>query len=362
MTHSTESDLERPGQNPDALSFEKRKSDHLKMALDPRTQATGKNGLDRVHLIPEALPEMNFSEVQISTVFQNQKLSSPIFISSMTAGHQEGVGINTRLARLSERRQILMGVGSQRRELFDETAAAEWKQIRKSSPGALLLGNLGLSQVIQTPTSKIQSMLESMGALGLFVHLNALQECLQPEGTPDFKGGLKALEKLAKEIKIPVIIKEVGCGFSAATLKRLDAIGVYAVDISGFGGTHWGRIEGYRSEDSSIRYQAAQTFANWGDSTTQSLMSALEVKPRYSLWASGGVRNGLEVAKLLALGADQVGLAQPFLEAALEKNPEAALDAKLDLLEYELKVSMFCTGIQKISDFKANKVWQWQNT
>ena len=362
MTHTTESSKERPGQNPDALSFEKRKSDHLKMALDPRTQALGQNGLDRIHLIPEALPEMNFSEVQISTIFQNQKLSSPIFVSSMTAGHQEGVGINSRLAQLSDRRQILMGVGSQRRELFDSEAATEWKQIRKNSPRALLLGNLGLAQVIQTPVAKIQNMLESLGALGLFVHLNALQECMQPEGTTDFKGGLKALEKLAKEIKIPVIIKEVGCGFSAATLKRLSGTGVYAVDISGFGGTHWGRIEGYRSEENDIRYQAAQTFANWGESTAQSLMSALEAKPGYSLWASGGVRNGLEVAKLLAMGADQVGLAQPFLEAALEKNPEQALDKKLDLLEYELKVAMFCTGVQKLSDFKEKKVWQCQNT
>lgn len=366
MTQEIPDSYSNPKERPpgDALlrqEFEQRKADHLRLALDSRVQAVGLNGLDRVHLIPEALPEMDFSDVQISTEFQNAALSSPVFISSMTAGHQDGVAINTRLARLSSERGILMGVGSQRRELFDASASQEWKRIRQASPKALLLGNLGLSQIVHTPVMQIQKLVESMEALGLFIHLNPLQECLQPEGTPHFKNGLKAIEQLVRALPVPVIVKEVGCGFSSSSLKRLGDIGVQFVDVSGFGGTHWGRIEGYRSRENEMLFQAAQTFAHWGDSTAQSLQNALESGVQYKLWASGGVRNGLEIAKLLAMGAEQVGLAQPFLQAAVAKNPEQALNQKLDLLEYELKVAMFCTGVAKISDFKTKKVWRWQN-
>lgn len=346
--------------------FENRKGDHIRIALDPRSQAVGKNGLDSIQLIHEALPEFNFSEIEIKTQFAKHNLSSPFFISSMTAGHARGEAINVQLARLSDRRQILMGVGSQRRELNDAEAAREWKQVRAQAPNALLLGNLGIAQVISTPVDQIRHLLDSLGAIGLFIHLNPLQEALQPEGTPVFREGLLAIQRLVSQVQVPVIIKEVGCGFSEITLKRFSGSGIHAVDISGFGGTHWGRIEGYRSAEGDMLYNAAQTFANWGLSTAESMLNAHKVRQNggleYLLWASGGVRNGLEAAKLLAMGAEQVGLAQPFLESSLAKDPEAALNARLDQLEYELKIAMFCTGISRVQDFKTKKVWQCQNS
>lgn len=337
--------------------FEKRKRDHIRIALDPRSQAQGQNGLDSIELIHEALPNLNFKEVDISTSFVFNKtsisLSSPIFISSMTAGHDKGQEINQALARLSHSRQILMGVGSQRRELVDTSAAQEWIQVRKSAPKALLIGNIGIAQLIKAPIDSVRRLIDSTESLALFVHVNPLQEVLQPEGTADFKQGLESLENLVRLIGVPVIVKEVGCGFSVETLKRLQGAGIFAVDISGKGGTHWGRVEGYRSEEDQLLYKVAQTFADWGISTSQSMLNTQEARVNYEVWASGGVRNGLDVAKLIALGAKKVGLAKPFLEAALKG--DAALEELLQKLELELKIALFCTGSKNLETLTRGK-------
>lgn len=338
--------------------FEQRKRDHIRIALDPRSQTDGQSGLDSIELIHEALPEMNFKEVDISTsfVFKNTvlPLSSPIFISSMTAGHEKGREINEALARLSDRHQILMGVGSQRRELEDSNAAEEWVRVRKQAPKARLLGNIGISQLIKSPLDKVRRLVDSTEAVALFVHLNSLQEVLQPEGTPDFRHGLEAIKNLVKVIGVPVIVKEVGCGFSVETLKRLDETGIFAVDVSGKGGTHWGRVEGYRSQEDELLYKVAQTFSNWGMSTVQSVLNGKEAQVSYEIWASGGVRNGLDIGKLCALGAKKVGVAKPFLETALVG--EEALDGLLQKLELELKITMFCTGSKSLQDLQSKAV------
>jgi isopentenyl-diphosphate delta-isomerase len=343
--------------------FESRKRDHIRIALDPRSQATEirqvKNGagFDRVQLIHEALPDFNFSDIQIAHSYFGQAMAAPFFISSMTAGHQNGVEINRRLARLASLKSWMMGVGSQRRELSDPEAAKEWEQIRHESPHAVLLGNLGIAQVIQTPLVKIQKLVDSLEAKALFVHLNALQECLQPEGTPSFAGGWKALEGLVKGLSVPVLVKETGCGFSLKTCQRLKEIGAAAVDVSGFGGTHWGRVEGFRSQPGSPAQEAAQVFKDWGIPTVTSLMNAKEIFPSSAIWASGGIRSGLDAAKLLAMGATAIGIAQPLLAAALES--EEALARKMEQFEFELKIALFCTGVQRWQDFENKKVWTW---
>lgn len=340
-----------------SAQFEKRKQDHIRIALDPRSQAEGLSGLNKVQLIHEALPNLNFKEVDSSTSFFSKKLTSPIFISSMTAGHEKAPEINARLAKLSADQQILMGVGSQRRELVEAEARREWLEVRKQAPKALLLGNLGIAQIIRTPVDPVRALVESLEAEALFVHLNPLQECLQPEGTPEFRGGYEAIEALVKKLSIPVIVKEVGCGFSKETLQRLYNLGVYSVDVSGLGGTHWGRVEGYRSPQEELLFQVAQTFEDWGLSTVQSLLNAKEISEKIPVWASGGVRDGLQAAKLLALGADMVGIAQPWLKAALE-SPEAVA-ALYEKLVLELKIAMFCTGISSVKEFKTKRVWKW---
>lgn len=344
--------------NESNTQFEQRKRDHIRIALDPRSQTAGQSGLNSIELIHEALPNLDFKEVDISTSFafgdKSIALSSPIFISSMTAGHEKGLEINEALARLSDRRKILMGVGSQRRELDDSNATEEWIRVRKQAPRAHLLGNIGITQLIKTPTDKVRRLIDSIQAAGLFVHLNPLQEALQPEGTPEFKNGLQAIENLVKVVGVPLIVKEVGCGFSVETLKRLETTGIFAVDVSGKGGTHWGRVEGYRSEENDLLYKVAQTFSNWGIGTVQSMLNAKEAQVNYEIWASGGVRSGLDIGKLCALGATKVGIAKPFLEAALIG--DEALDELLTKLELELKITMFCTGSRNLKDLQTKSV------
>lgn len=337
--------------------FETRKADHLRLAMDPSVQIGGDNDFSRIHLVHEALPNLNFSEIDLSTDLLGLKLSSPFFISSMTAGHKNGIAINQTLALAAEKANWLMGVGSQRKELTNPEAHQEWKQLRKVAPRAKLVGNLGIAQLIQSTTDEVQKLVDSLEAVAMFIHLNPLQECLQPEGTPQFRGGLEAIETLVRALKVPVIVKEVGCGMSQPTIKRLADAGVAAIDVSGFGGTHWGRIEGLRAE-SSIQKQAAETFASWGISTVQSLMSAMDADVDCEIWASGGVRNGLDAAKLLAVGAKAVGVAQPLLEAALLS--QDALMTKMQVLEHELKIAMFCTGTSRVSDLSSKRVWVWK--
>lgn len=340
-----------------ATLFEKRKQDHIRIAMDPRTQASGLAGFDLVKLTHEALPDLDFSEINIQASLLGQDLSSPFYISSMTAGHEQGELINSRLTNLAQKRNILMGVGSQRRELSDPGALREWQRIRLQAPQAKLIGNLGISQIIQSTADQVEKLVDNLEAVGLFIHLNPLQECLQLEGTPDFRGGLKAIENLVRQLSVPVLIKEVGCGISASTLQRLNNIGVSVIDVSGKGGTHWGRIEGLRAEIQSPTYKAALVFQDWGISTVESLCLGKETCDFSQIWASGGIRTGLDAAKLLAMGAAAVGVAQPFLEAALVS--EEALFQRIDQLEFELKIALFCTGIGNLQDIKTKKVWAW---
>ncbi|HKW81134.1 MAG TPA: type 2 isopentenyl-diphosphate Delta-isomerase [Casimicrobiaceae bacterium] len=339
--------------------FEARKRDHLRLALDGAVQA-GANGLDAIELLHEALPDLDFEDIRLDTAFVDRPLSSPLFVSSMTAGHDKSYAINRVLAEFSSRRRMLMGVGSQRRQLRDVAAAREWQRLRAEFPAALLLGNIGLAQVIENPVGEIRRLVESIDALALFVHLNGLQEVLQPEGTPRFRGGLARIEVVCRELGVPVIVKEVGCGFSQATLQRLEGTGIFAVDVGGFGGTHWGRIEGRRSQEDSRFARAARIYADWGISTAEALLHAREAAVGYQVWASGGIRNGLDAAKALAMGARMVGLAQPWL-AALTGSPDepvATLDRLADQIEFELKIAMFCTGCRDLDALAAGNVWR----
>lgn len=337
--------------------FEERKQDHIRLALDQKNQASGLSGLNRISLLHEALPELDFSEVCLKTQSLNQSLPTPFLVSSMTAGHREGVRLNQILAEACAERGWMMGVGSQRRQLIDREMDGEWRLVRQGAPGLILLGNIGLSQVVQASPSDIQRLVDSLEAGAMIVHTNPLQECLQREGTPHFKGGIEALDRLCAKLSVPVILKETGCGFSESTLRRLMNVGVRAVDVSGLGGTHWGRIEGGRSEVGSVKELAVQSFWNWGVSTVESLRAAVGLRPPFEIWASGGVRSGVDAAKLLAMGARVVGLAKPILAAACLG--ERQLRVEMEKIEFELKVAMFCTGCVGITGLQREGIWEW---
>lgn len=341
--------------------FESRKRDHLRIALDPRVQSSRAAGLESIDLVHEALPDLDFKDIDLSVDFNGRSLGAPFFIGSMTAGHEKGREINLALARLSERRGLLMGVGSQRRELEDSEASLEWREIRKQAPKACLVGNIGIAQAIRAPVDRLRALVDGLEASALFIHLNPLQECLQPEGTPSFRGGLSAIARLVTEIQVPVIVKETGCGMSLATMRRLDSAGVHAVDVSGLGGTHWGRVEERRLAKTDLRAAAAPAFSDWGLPTVSCLIEAAQAPLRCELWASGGIRTGVDVAKAIALGARLVGLAHPWLEAAVQDDGDAALERLTEKLTFELKTSLFCTGSRTPGELKEGKRWVWRN-
>ncbi|CEK11669.1 type 2 isopentenyl-diphosphate Delta-isomerase [Legionella hackeliae] len=330
--------------------FEKRKQDHIALALMDANQASELNVLDSISLTHEALPDLDFDEISISSQRFEQNIDTPFLVSSMTAGHRDAININRNLIAACSQSKWAMGVGSQRRELTDEDAASEWKELRKNFPNVTLFSNLGIAQIINVPITTLQRLTDALQAQALIVHCNPLQEAIQPEGTPSFKGCWDALAKLVEKLPIPIIVKETGCGFSQPTLQRLNDIGVAAVDVSGVGGTHWGRIEGHRAVEGSVQQRAAVSFRNWGIDTVQSVENAVALSPRFEVWGSGGVRHGLDAAKLFALGASTVGFAKPMLDAALQ-NAERVY-ALMNTIEYELKVAMFCTGSRVLTELK----------
>lgn len=330
--------------------FEKRKQDHITLALMETNQASELNAFDGLALIHEALPDLNFADITICSQRFGQIVDKPFIVSSMTAGHRDAININRNLIAACAESKWAMGVGSQRRELTDLDAGMEWKELRKHFPDVTLLSNLGIAQIIDTPIAKLQRLTEALRAQALIVHCNPLQEAIQPEGTPSFKGCWNALEHLVNKLSIPIIVKETGCGFSLPTLKRLNEIGVSAVDVSGLGGTHWGRIEGHRAAEGSLKQRAAITFRNWGVDTVQSVRNAVSFSPSFEVWGSGGVRHGLDAAKLFALGASTVGFAKPMLDVALQSVEHVY--ALMTAIEYELKVAMFCTGSQVLAELK----------
>jgi isopentenyl-diphosphate delta-isomerase len=334
----------------DYTQFEKRKEDHIELALMQANQAYELNGLDAVQLVHEALPDLDFDALNISGTRLNRPVDKPLMVASMTAGHAKAEHVNRHLIEACAETGWAMGVGSQRRELTDPNASLAWKPLRDACPEVELYGNLGIAQLITTPMNAILRLTEALGARALMIHCNPLQECIQPEGTPQFKGCWDALEALVKNLGLPVVVKETGCGFSKSSLIRLQNIGVAAVDVSGLGGTHWGRIEGHRAEHAPMRQQAAQTFRNWGITTVQSVRDGQNIDPNFELWGSGGVRHGLDAAKLFALGAGTVAFAKPMLEAAMRSTDDVI--HVMQTIEYELCVALFCTGSRNLSELK----------
>jgi len=361
----TEPQVEKPEQ------LESRKRDHIRHSLDPRNQASSGPGFDAVDLEHDALPEIDFSEVTTVSRSLGAACATPFYISGMTAGHADAPKLNDRLAAACSRRGWGLGVGSQRRDLEDiltgrvgENARGQmdgWASLRSRYPGLALFGNIGISQVLDPARhAAVESLVQLMGAQALCVHLNPLQELMQPEGTPQFRGALRALVLLSERLSVPVILKETGCGFTARTVEKIretPGLRLGALDIAGRGGTHWGLIEGARAREAdavSIQGSAALTFSSWGVDTVQSLRNAVSVAPGLEVWASGGVRSGLDAAKAIALGAARVGFAKPALEAALAA--DGALDRWMERQEFELKVAMFCTGSATVDELRSRSV------
>ncbi|MBD1808155.1 type 2 isopentenyl-diphosphate Delta-isomerase [Microcoleus sp. FACHB-SPT15] len=333
-----------------------RKADHIRICLDEDVQFHGvTNGLEGYRFTHCCLPELNRSEIDIRTKFLGKWLGVPLLISSMTGGTEQAKTINFRLAEVAQHYKLAMGVGSQR-VAVENPQVADTFAVRSHAPDILLFANLGAVQLNYSyGLAECLRVIDLLEADALILHLNPLQECIQPKGDTNFKGLIDKINILCNKLPVPVIVKEVGNGISAAMAQKLLDAGVTAIDVAGAGGTSWAKVESERALNIQQR-RLGQTFANWGLPTAECITSIRAIAPEISLIASGGLRDGLDVAKVIALGADIAGLAFPFLQAAAESTD--AVESLVQLLSAEITTVLFCTGNANLSQLKHSNALQ----
>jgi isopentenyl-diphosphate delta-isomerase len=327
-----------------------RKQHHLDLCQNENVGSIAGAGWDQVSLRHRAVPELNFKDIQTNTQFLGQTYPTPFLISSMTGGSREGDQINETLARFAEDHQIPMGVGSQRVALENRDLRAF--ALRKVAPRAKLFANLGAVQLnYGVSRDDLLYLVDQLEAQALILHWNPLQEAIQEEGDRNFSELLPKLRKLCADFPVPIIMKETGCGMDLQSAESLVEAGASALDVAGLGGTHWGFIEGLRSES---RRELGEMFRNWGTPSALALKDLAAKRPKWpasvGIIASGGVRHGLDAAKALALGADLVGMALPFLKAASQGRK--ALDSFFETQVEALRIAMFCTGSANLSKLR----------
>ncbi len=326
---------------------EKRKLDHIRINLEENVnfrQLT--TGLENYRFLHQALPELDLTQVDTSVSFLGKRLKAPLLISSMTGGTEHAQLINRILAQAAEQTGIAIGVGSQRAAIEEPLLAGTF-QVRPLAPTTVLLANLGAVQLnYGYTTDHCQRAVDMIEADALILHLNIIQEAVQPEGDTDFRNLLSKIKEVCRVLPVPVIAKEVGWGFSQDTARRLAEAGVAAIDVAGSGGTSWSQVEMYRAK-TEVQRRIAATFVDWGIPTADALLAAKKSAPGLPVIASGGLRNGLDIAKCIALGALLGGMAGPFLKAAT-RSLEAVLD-EIKITQTELQIAMFGIGADSIS-------------
>lgn len=339
--------MERLTQQISTMSTVQRKAEHIRICLESDVQfKTQGSGFDRYQFSHNCLPELDYQDIDLTTKLLGKQLGAPILMSSMTGGTEQAKAINYRLAEVAQEYKLAMGVGSQR-VAIEQPQVADTFQVRRVAPDILLLANLGAVQLnYRYGIDECLRAVELLDADALILHLNPLQECIQPQGNTNFKGLLDRIATVCARLPVPVIIKEVGNGISASTAQQLIAAGVSGIDVAGAGGTSWAKVESERAQ-TGLQRRLGETFADWGIPTTECITTIRQISPTIPLIASGGLRNGLDVAKAIALGADVGGLALPFLQAA--DISTAAVAELVQILLAEVQTVLFCTGNASLS-------------
>ena len=327
-----------------------RKADHIRINLEQDVAAKGvANGLDEYRFIHRALPEIDLADVDTQMEIFGRRLAAPLLISCMTGGTDEARRINRNLARVAQELHLAIGVGSGR-ALIEHPDLADSFDVRPVAPDVLLFANLGAVQLNRGyGADECRTLVRRLRADALVLHLNALQEALQPAGDTCFGGLLERIERLCRELDVPVVVKEVGWGIAPDLVRALFDAGVAAVDVAGAGGTSWSEVERHRIAD-PIRKRVAAAFSDWGIPTAQCLRDARRAAPSGVIVASGGIRNGVDVAKALALGADLVGVAGPFLRAASDGRDTVAELARE--ITDTLRIAMFGIGARSLAQLR----------
>ncbi len=331
-----------------------RKDDHIKINLEKDVRSALTTGLENYRFIHEALPELDLNDIDTTLSLFGKTLSAPILISSMTGGSTEAGPINRILAQAAQSTGIAMGVGSQRAALEHPEQAESFRIVRQSAPDILLFANLGAVQLnYGYGVDQCLRAVEMIEADALYLHLNVLQEAVQPEGDINFKDLARKIEQVCKTLPVPVIVKEVGWGFSERTARRLAECGVAAIDVAGAGGTSWSQVEMYRAK-TEFQRQLAAAFVDWGIPTAEAILNVQRGAPGIPIFASGGLKDGIDIAKCLALGATLGGMAGPFLKAAAVST-EKTIET-IQVIAQTIKIAMFATGAANLQAFSTGKI------
>ncbi len=352
-----------------AEETEKRKSDHIRICLSEKAQAKkATTGFEDIHFVHRALPEVDKQKISLATTVFDHKFSAPLIVGAITGGTSEAEKINANIAQAVENLGLGMGVGSQRVAIENKKVEKTFSVARKKAPNAFLIANMGGVQLVHGYGLKeIKKAMEMIDADALAIHLNALQEAVQPEGQTNFQGVLAKIGEVAGELDKPVIVKETGCGISAEDAKKLESYGVKGIDIGGLGGTSFAAVEYYRAngKEGSKQRSLGEVFWDWGIPTAISIVEATQVA-KIPVIASGGIRDGVDAAKALALGACLTSLSQPILEAAVTGVKET--EDTLSLLTEELRNVMFLVGAEKVEQLTrtpiviAGEIAEWLKT
>ena len=338
---------------PKVAPIEQRKADHIKINLEKDVRSAVTSGLENYHFIHEALPELNLDDVDTKLTLFGKGLKAPILISSMTGGTEKAETLNRHLAEAAQSTHIAMGVGSQRAALMDAKQAGTF-QVRKYAPDIPLFANLGAVQLnYGYGIDECKRAVDMIEADALYLHLNPLQEAVQSGGDTNFKGLARKLEKVCSKLEVPVIVKEVGWGISKRTAKLLNECGVSIIDVAGAGGTSWSQVEMHRAEDEFTR-ELAGTFVGWGIPTADSIRNVRRAVPKMLIFASGGIMDGLDIAKCLALGSTLGGMAGKFLKAASVSTSNVI--QMVNLTQRQIQIAMFAAGIGKLDRLNDKKL------
>lgn len=334
--------------------LERRKAEHLRINLEKDVRFPRlRTGLERYRFVHNALPEISLEQVDTTTKFLGKELGLPLLISSITGGTEEAQRINAHLAEGAQIARIAMGLGSLRAALETPQLANSFR-IRSLAPDILLFANLGAAQLkTGLGPDDCQRAVDLTEADALIIHLNPLQEALQIDGDTDWRGVLASIERVCQRLDVPVVAKEVGWGISAHVARQLASAGVSAIDVAGAGGTSWSQVEMHRAPTEQLR-RLCEQFADWGIPTAESLVEARAALPDMPLVASGGLRSGTDLAKVLALGADLGGIAGPFLQAA-NQSADAVVELAREIGDV-LRITMFCLGVGNTASLKTTPV------
>ncbi len=328
-----------------------RKKEHLIICANEPIEA-GSTGFEDVRLVHNALPECSMDAVDLSQRFLGHHLTSPLFIAAMTGGHPDTTVVNATLARAAEEFGLGMGVGSQRAALENPEMEESFSVVREEAPTAFLCANLGIIQLRDHGAEWADRAVEMIDAQALCIHLNPLQEAIQPEGDHDTSGCLESLRELCSSVRYPVIVKETGSGISYEAARMLFAAGASAIDVGGIGGTSWAAVERVRADTPELA-SLGDHFADWGIPTAVSVVETCRAGG--PVIATGGLRRGTDIAKALALGADLGGMALTLLKPALKG--DEALKSEIRRIHRELSVAMYLTGASTVNDLKSIRTY-----